>query len=133
MMMYCRDCGKNVKTRKEKAKNNYTKEVYYFCKECGVIVLTMYENRSSFEVVQGSHAADLIVIDAPRVEQSGLRAEAFRQQERESLKAEYTVRRNEPDTHGEGGQNSSPRCRVVFAHHTSSGKPHDASLVPLVL
>ena len=45
MMMYCRDCGKNVKVRKEKNKNNYEKAQYYFCEECGVIVLTMYENR----------------------------------------------------------------------------------------
>lgn len=43
--MYCRDCGKEVVVRKEKSNNSYTKDAYYFCSECGVIVLTMYENK----------------------------------------------------------------------------------------
>ena len=45
MEMYCKDCRKNVKVRKENSKDTYTKAVYYYCKECGVIVTIMYENR----------------------------------------------------------------------------------------
>lgn len=45
MEMYCRDCRKNTKVRKEKSKNKYEKVDYYFCQECGVIVLSLFNNR----------------------------------------------------------------------------------------
>ena len=47
--MYCRDCGKQVEVRKEKSSNKYTKDTYYFCNNCGVIVLTLYENKRRHE------------------------------------------------------------------------------------
>jgi len=45
MILYCRDCRRNVKTRKEKSKNKYEKVEYYYCQECGVIVMSIFENR----------------------------------------------------------------------------------------
>ena len=49
MKMYCRDCRKVVEVRKENSKNKYTKDTYYFCQECGVIVLTMFENKRIYD------------------------------------------------------------------------------------
>ena len=45
MKMYCRDCGSDQKIRIEKDKNIYRKEKRYFCKNCGVRLLTISSNR----------------------------------------------------------------------------------------
>jgi len=45
MGMYCRKCRKVCEVRKEKSKNKYEKAEYYYCQECGLIVLIMFTNK----------------------------------------------------------------------------------------
>ena len=47
-MMYCRDCGMNVKVEKKKLKTDYDKQKGYYCSECGVRLMIVYENRRRY-------------------------------------------------------------------------------------